>query len=74
MNDATDGETDEEAAVRAKLDELRAEHRLLDDEIEALGESPLTDQIRLRRLKKRKLQLKDEITRLEDSLYPDIIA
>jgi hypothetical protein len=65
---------DQETALRAELDELRREHRALDDEIAALGETPLADQLALRRLKKRKLMLKDEIARIEDALYPDIIA
>ena len=58
----------------AELVELRRQHRMLDDEIATLSESPLADQLQLKRLKKRKLHLKDEITRVEDKLYPDIIA
>ena len=58
----------------AELVELRRQHRALDDEIVALSEGPLGDQLQLKRLKKRKLQLKDEIARVEDKLYPDIIA
>lgn len=58
----------------AELVELRRQHRALDDEITALSRSPLGDQLLLKRLKKRKLHLKDEIARVEDKLYPDIIA
>ncbi len=58
----------------AELVELRRQHRMLDAEIAALSESPLGDQLQLKRLKKRKLHLKDEIARVEDKLYPDIIA
>ena len=58
----------------AELLELRRQHRALDDEIATLSESPLADQLQLKRLKKRKLHLKDEIARVEDKLYPDIIA
>ncbi len=58
----------------AELVELRRQHRALDDEIVALSKTPLGDQLQLKRLKKRKLQLKDEIARVEDKLYPDIIA
>ena len=65
---------EQEDVLRAQLDALRGEHRALDDEIAALSESPLADQLAIRRLKKRKLQLKDEIKRIEDALYPDIIA
>jgi hypothetical protein len=58
----------------AELVELRRQHRALDEEIATLSESPLGDQLKLKRLKKRKLHLKDEIARVEDKLYPDIIA
>ena len=57
-----------------KLKELRIEHRDLDDVIDRLGIDPSVDQLELRRLKKRKLLLKDEITRLESSLIPDMNA
>jgi hypothetical protein len=57
-----------------KLKELRIEHRDLDDVIDRLGHDPSVDQLELRRLKKRKLLLKDEITRLESSLIPDLNA
>ncbi|NBC22706.1 MAG: DUF465 domain-containing protein [Gammaproteobacteria bacterium] len=49
-------------------------HRDLDDLIDRLSEDPLVDQLRLRRLKKRKLQLKDTIARLESELIPDLNA
>jgi hypothetical protein len=58
----------------AELGELRRQHRALDEEIAALSKTPLGDQLKLKRLKKRKLHLKDEITRVKDNLYPDIIA
>jgi hypothetical protein len=57
-----------------KLKELRVEHRDLDDVIDRLSHDPCVDQLELRRLKKRKLMLKDEITRLESSLIPDLNA
>jgi len=63
-----------EETLRVKLDQLREEHRDLDDAISALSEKPFPDQLALRRLKKKKLALKDEIARIEDELYPDIIA
>ena len=59
---------------RTRLDELRLEHRDLDDVISRLAEDPHVDQLQLRRLKKRKLYLKDMITRLESKLIPDIDA
>lgn len=57
-----------------RLRELRMSHRDLDDLIDRLSEDPLVDQLRLRRLKKRKLQLKDTIARLESELIPDLNA
>lgn len=64
----------EDELLRARLKELRRQHRVLDQEIRELSDSPVEDQLRLRRLKKQKLHLKDEIARVEDKLYPDIIA
>ena len=60
--------------LRQRLEELRSEHRDLDDVITHLGETRPYDQLQLQRLKKRKLRLKDEILRIEDELLPDIIA
>lgn len=60
--------------LRELLVQLRAEHRLLDDEILAIEVSGAADQLTIRRLKKRKLALKDQITNVEDQLLPDIIA
>ncbi len=62
---------DEEVALRAKLEEYRVEHRELDTAIERLVHDPLMDQLQLRRMKKRKLALKDIITRIESRLIPD---
>ena len=56
------------------LRELRISHRDLDDLIDRLSHDPLVDQLRLRRLKKRRLILKDMITRLESELIPDLDA
>jgi hypothetical protein len=64
----------DELALRAKLAELVQEHRDLDAAIAALTEQGADDQIQLTRLKKRKLQLRDLISRMADSLLPDIIA
>ncbi len=60
--------------LREELLRLRAEHRQLDEEIAALEGSGIADQLVIRRLKKRKLVLKDLITSVEDRLTPDIIA
>ena len=64
----------EEQALRAKLAELVQEHRDLDAAIATMIETSSADQLRLTRLKKRKLQLKDQIAQIEDALLPDIIA
>jgi len=61
-------------ALKAKLTTLRSEHRELDDVIARLAERAPVDQLELQRLKKRKLLLKDQITKIESELLPDIIA
>jgi hypothetical protein len=63
-----------EAEIRLKLQQLRIEHGDLDDVIVRLSADPTVDQLRLRRLKKKKLLLKDMIARLENDLIPDDIA
>jgi len=60
--------------VRRRLAELKSEHRHFDDLIAQVVEEFPFDQLRLQRLKKRKLALKDEIAGLENALIPDIIA
>jgi len=62
----------EQVALRAKLAELTQEHRDLDTAIEALIGTH--DIMQLTRLKKKKLQLKDQIANIENQLLPDIIA
>jgi hypothetical protein len=62
------------AKIAQKLAELREEHRDLDQAINRLAEEPWVDQLRIRRLKKRKLKLKDWITQLESELIPDLDA
>lgn len=69
-----DLDADSEREMRRRLEELRLEHRDLDDVIARLSETPHVDQLRLRRLKKRKLQLKDVIAKLESRLIPDLNA
>lgn len=60
--------------LRVKLAVLQREHRDLDEAIHALEATGLSDQLTLRRLKKQKLALKDQIARIDDALTPDIIA
>ena len=63
-----------EEVLRVELEFFRQEHRDLDQAITALSNSATTDRLMIQRLKKKKLQLKDKIKRLEDRLTPDIIA
>ncbi|SIO09486.1 YdcH family protein [Vannielia litorea] len=67
-------EMNHEEVLRVKLAVLKREHRDLDDSIRAIQSSGTGDTFTLQRLKKKKLALKDEIARIEDELYPDIIA
>ena len=67
-------DNDFEEKLRERLDEMRIAHRDLDDAIARLGEAPFVDEIRMKRLKMRKLALKDTISRLESSLIPDLDA
>ncbi|MDP2810315.1 MAG: YdcH family protein [Rhodocyclaceae bacterium] len=60
--------------LHARLQELRIEHRDLDEVIARLLETPPGDELMLRRLKKRKLQIKDRIAIIEHMLEPDILA
>jgi hypothetical protein len=65
---------EEERELRAQLGRLLQDHRDLDAAIAALEGLPGADIIQVQRLKKRKLQLRDRITFIEDQLTPDIIA
>lgn len=65
---------EERAQIEARIFALETEHRDLDDVIDRLAGDPVLDQLQLRRLKKKKLLLKDLIARLRDRLIPDIIA
>ena len=58
----------------ARLKELQGQHKELHDKIEMVLAGDVPDQLRVRRLKKKKLQYKDEILIIEDQLFPDIIA
>ena len=63
-----------EDMLRIRVEVLRRDHRDLDDSIRSLETAALPDQLTLRRLKKQKLALKDQIVKIEDRLIPDIIA
>jgi hypothetical protein len=71
---ATEGSVEDLEELKRRLAELKTEHRDLDDVIARLIEHAPFDQIQLQRLKKRKLGLKDQMSRIESQLLPDIIA
>lgn len=62
------------SAIQSRLNALRQEHRDLDQAINQMADNPATDQLRLRRMKKRKLKLRDQITYWESRLIPDLDA
>ena len=63
----------DEALLR-QLAELRQQHHDLDASVNALSHMPIPDQLLIARLKRRKLALRDQISRIEDQLTPDILA
>jgi len=77
VNPDTDGDADAEREredMRILLDSLRTEHRRLDGEINALIMNGTTDKLRIQRMKKIKLSMKDQIAYVQNQLTPDIIA
>lgn len=65
---------EEIADLKKRLVALKSEHRDLDEVIARVTEGGVFDQLMMKRLKKRKLMLKDQIAKLESQLLPDIIA
>lgn len=65
---------DEQAELQNRIDQLKLEHRDLDEVISRLHEQGLADQLQLRRMKKRKLVIKDILQRLKSQLIPDMDA
>jgi len=74
MNDDEPFLSEEDKALEARLKALQQEHADLSASIEALGHMPIPDQLMIARLKRKKLTLRDEITKIEDRILPDIIA
>ncbi len=74
MNDDDPFLSDDELALHAEVKLLRQEHADLDASIEALSHMPIPDQLRIARLKRKKLLLRDEIVKIESRILPDIIA
>ncbi len=76
----SDDETDlsekeaETAEMLVLLEQLKTEHRRIDQEIEAVEQTGVIDVLKIRRMKKIKLSIKDQIVYLENQLTPDIIA
>ena len=66
--------TYDQSRLKEKLNELINQHSELDDAIERINEKIPFDQVKLQRLKKRKLVIKDEIKKLNSQILPDIIA
>ena len=60
--------------LKDRITELKSEHRTLDGQLEAIADDPSVDDLQVRRLKKRKLFLKDSIAHLERQLLPDATA
>jgi hypothetical protein len=69
-----DDDSESEEALRKRLAELRQDHADLDAAAHALAQISTPDMLLIGRLKRKKLALKDQITRIEDMLTPDIIA
>jgi len=72
--DTQDPSEPNEVELAELLKNLRTEHRRIDTEIKALIETGVADMLKVRRMKKIKLSLKDQITFIENQLTPDIIA
>ncbi len=66
--------SEEFKSIQRRILELQTEHRDLDEVVDALARTPNVDQLLLQRMKKRKLQLKDQIARLKSRLIPDLDA
>ena len=64
----------ERVALQQRIVEMKLEHRDLDTAIDRLAADPAHDELQLRRLKRRKLLLKDQIARLERDIDPDVLA
>ncbi|MEP4196734.1 MAG: DUF465 domain-containing protein [Aliishimia sp.] len=74
MNALSDLSMKTDDVLRVELDVFRQEHSDLDEAIRVLQDTRTADQLMIQRLKKKKLQLKDRISQIEDRLTPDIIA
>lgn len=73
MND-DEPSADSDQAIKVQIQLLRQDHQDLDAAIQALAITPVPDMLLIARLKRKKLQIRDQIAQLEDRLTPDIIA
>jgi len=73
-DDIVEEQAADEAEMRDMLSKLKEDHRHIDNEIKALEETGVVDVLKIRRLKKIKLSIKDKVVYLENQLTPDIIA
>lgn len=64
----------DEDSLREQLDDLRREHKSLDEQLEQLSRAQAVDFLTIAKLKKEKLRVKDTIQRIESMLIPDILA
>ncbi len=74
MEETVELNAEEVQAIRERIAQLTVEHRDLDQVIVRLLDDPAHDELQMRRLKRRKLLLKDQITLLERQINPDIPA
>ncbi len=65
---------DEDLLLEKRLERLRLRHQEIDDEIDDVSKTPYYDQLRVARLKKERLALRQEMTQIEGFLYPDMPA
>lgn len=63
-----------QAEILSLIDRLKDEHRRIDQEIDALIETGVADMLKVKRMKKIKLSMKDQIAYLQNQVTPDIIA
>lgn len=66
--------TNQKQQIKDRITELREQHSELDVAVNQLMLETIPDELRIKRIKKEKLRHKDEIAKLEDLLFPDIIA
>jgi len=69
-----DGQSFDPQELRSRILSMREQHEALNHEVDALAMNGVTDQLKLARLKKEKLRVKDQLAALTDQLTPDIIA